>query len=196
MKPISDILFIISNGLLIPVILSLLFLLSLSLIRAIGFYHLFREHRRISDALKTVVGNYSLDSLKETLDSLNDLEDSPEIRCLRLLVSHSADADYCEHALGDYQIEIERKLSKSRLLVKFGPMLGLMGTLIPMGPALVGLSAGDISSVAYNMQVAFATTVIGMLIAAIGLLQLQSDKRFFARSFNDIEFILRKIIGI
>ena len=49
---------------------------------------------------------------------------------------------------------------------------------------------------AYNMQVAFATTVIGMLIAAIGLLQLQSDKRFFARSFNDIEFILRKIIGI
>ena len=141
MKPISDILFIISNGLLIPVILSLLFLLSLSLIRAIGFYHLFREHRRISGALKTVVGNYSLDSLKETLDSLNDLEDSPEIRCLRLLVSHSADADYCEHALGDYQIEIERKLSKSRLLVKFGPMLGLMGTLIPMGPALVGLSA-------------------------------------------------------
>lgn len=173
-----------------------MFLLSLSLIRAIGFYHLFREHRRISDALKTVVGNYSLDSLKETLDSLNDLEDSPEIRCLRLLVSHSADADYCEHALGDYQIEIERKLSKSRLLVKFGPMLGLMGTLIPMGPALVGLSAGDISSMAYNMQVAFATTVIGMLIAAIGLLQLQSDKRFFARSFNDIEFILRKIIGI
>lgn len=75
-------------------------------------------------------------------------------------------------------------------------MLGLMGTLIPMGPALVGLSAGDISSMAYNMQVAFATTVIGMLIAAIGLLQLQSDKRFFARSFNDIEFILRKIIGI
>ena len=65
-----------------------------------------------------------------------------------------------------------------------------------MGPALVGLSAGDISSMAYNMQVAFATTVIGMLIAAIGLLQLQSDKRFFARSFNDIGFILRKIIGI
>ena len=39
-------------------------------------------------------------------------------------------------------------------------MLGLMGTLIPMGPALVGLSTGDIASMAYNMQVAFATTAV------------------------------------
>ena len=30
-----------------------------------------------------------------------------------------------------------------------------------MGPALVGLSTGDIASMAYNMQVAFATTVVG-----------------------------------
>ena len=37
----------------------------------------------------------------------------------------------------------DRAISKT--LTKMGPMLGLMGTLIPMGPALVGLSAGDIS---------------------------------------------------
>ena len=42
------------------------------------------------------------------------------------------------------------------MLTKFGPILGLMGTLIPMGPALMGLSTGDIGSMAYNMQVAFA----------------------------------------
>ena len=51
-----------------------------------------------------------------------------------------------------------------------GPVLGLMGTLIPMGPALVGLSSGDIASMAYNMQVAFATTVVGLVIGAIGTL--------------------------
>ena len=36
-----------------------------------------------------------------------------------------------------------------------------MGTLIPMGPALVELSTGDIGSMAYNMQVAFSATVVG-----------------------------------
>ena len=57
-------------------------------------------------------------------------------------------------------------------------MLGLMGTLIPMGPALVGLASGDIVSMAYNMQVAFATTVVGMAVAAVGLAILQVNKRF------------------
>lgn len=40
------------------------------------------------------------------------------------------------------------------------PHKWLMGTLIPMGPALVGLANGDISTMAYNMQVAFSTTVV------------------------------------
>lgn len=37
-----------------------------------------------------------------------------------------------------------------------------MGTLIPMGPALIGLSGGDIKSMADNPVIAFATTVIGL----------------------------------
>ncbi len=72
-------------------------------------------------------------------------------------------------------------------------MLGLMGTLIPMGPALVGLASGDIVSMAYNMQVAFATTVVGMAVAAIGLAALQMNKRFYARSFNDLDFVFQKL---
>ena len=75
------------------------------------------------------------------------------------------------------------------MLVKLGPMLGLMGTLIPMGPALTRLAAGDISSMAYNMEVAFATTVVGILIAAIGLVTLQAAKRSCAQLLIDLEYI-------
>ena len=73
-------------------------------------------------------------------------------------------------------------------------MLGLMGTLIPMGPALVGLATGDIASMAYNMQVAFATTVVGMVIAAIGVVTLQIRQRWYAREINDLEFISNTLI--
>ena len=82
------------------------------------------------------------------------------------------------------------------MLVKFGPMLGLMGTLIPMGPALVGLGLGDISSMAYNMQVAFATTVIGMLVSGIGLCTLQLNQRYYAGYLNDLEFLTSKITAL
>ena len=76
-------------------------------------------------------------------------------------------------------------------MLKLGPMLGLMGTLIPMGPALVGLAAGDITSMAYNMQVAFATTVVGIMTAVIGIITLQVKQRWYAHELNDLEYIYK-----
>ena len=68
-------------------------------------------------------------------------------------------------------------------------MLGLMGTLIPMGPALVGLSTGDIASMAYNMQVAFATTVVGLFAAAIGFITQQVKQRWYVQELAHLEFV-------
>ena len=74
-------------------------------------------------------------------------------------------------------------------------MLGLMGTLIPMGPALVGLSTGDIGSMAYNMQVAFATTVVGLFSAAIGFITQQVKQRWYTRDLNRLEFVSEVLDG-
>ena len=86
-----------------------------------------------------------------------------------------------------------KELGQSKLLVKIGPMLGLMGTLIPMGPALVGLATGDIGSMAYNMQVAFATTVVGIVIGAIGFITLQVKQRWVADDMNILEYVVESL---
>ena len=70
-----------------------------------------------------------------------------------------------------------------------GPILGLMGTLIPMGPALVGLASGNIASMAYNMQVAFATTVVGLVVSAIGFLTQQVKERWAVRDVTALEYL-------
>ncbi len=64
-----------------------------------------------------------------------------------------------------------------------------LGTLIPMGPALVGFSAGDIASMAYNMQVAFATTVIGLFAGAIGFLTQQVKQRWYLQDLTNLDFL-------
>ena len=110
------------------------------------------------------------------LQQLPSAGNSPLLRSMSKLSAHRDDDAYCEHLLANYEVEAEKELGRSRTFIKLGPMLGLMGTLIPMGPALVGLAQGDISSMAYNMQVAFATTVVGLVIAAVGIITLQSDK--------------------
>lgn len=193
MNTISDILFIISNGLLIPVVLMLLVFLGKAIFIAVGFYNEYTKHRHLSKQLQNIVENYNIRLLREMQIQWGDTDLSPVVKCARNMVNHCDDPVYCEHSLADFQVDVQKELSVNRALIKFGPVLGLMGTLIPMGPALVGLATGDITSMAYNMQVAFATTVVGMLIAGIGMATLQTRQRFYARSLNALDFIFHKL---
>jgi negative regulator of sigma E activity len=49
-------------------------------------------------------------------------------------------------------------------------MLGLMGTLIPLGPGLLALSAGNTAELSEALVVAFGTTVIGLAAAALAMI--------------------------
>lgn len=193
MKTLSDILFIISNGLLIPVIILLLYLALRALWLLFDFYNEYRQKKQVAGIFRQLIQNYSSDQLETAKARFDGLGDNYVTSCFQNLLSHRNDKIYCEHLLSDFQVDVQKQLSKYRTLIKFGPMLGLMGTLIPMGPALVGLASGDIVSMAYNMQVAFATTVVGMAVAAIGLVTIQVSKRFYARSFNDLDFVFQKL---
>ena len=96
----------------------------------------------------------------------------------------------CEKRISELQLGYERELERARFLMKAGPMLGLMGTLIPMGPALAGLASGNIGSMAYNMQIAFATTVVGCLVAGVGLLIYSVKKHWFAEEISNLRYVL------
>lgn len=196
MKIVSEILFIVSNGLMIPVILLLLYFLVKAIWILLGLYGQIKVQREISSTLKALVRDYSDECIKDTQIKLQATGECIVSEYLKRIIEHKHDSRYCEHELADFQVEVQKILAKYRMLVKFGPMLGLMGTLIPMGPALVGLGLGDISSMAYNMQVAFATTVIGMLVSGIGLCTLQLNQRYYAGYLNDLEFLTSKITAL
>ena len=99
--------------------------------------------------------------------------------------------DYTDYLITQYETETVKEVNLSRLLAKLGPVLGLIGTLISMSPALVGLSTGDISGMAYNMQVVFAATVVGLVISAVGLFTLQLKQRWFAQDVNNLDYVAR-----
>lgn len=77
-------------------------------------------------------------------------------------------------------------------MAKVGPMLGLMGTLIPMGPALADLASGDIGSMAYNIQIAFATTVVGCVVAGVELLIGSVRKHWCAEEISNLRYVLER----
>ena len=61
------------------------------------------------------------------------------------------------------------RIERADVFARIGPMLGLMGTLIPLGPGLAALGRGDVVVLAQAVTVAFDTTVLGLLVGVLGL---------------------------
>lgn len=95
--------------------------------------------------------------------------------------------------LGDAERTAIRRLDKTRAFIRLGPILGLMGTLIPISPALVGLAQGDTETLSANLIVAFSTTVVGLLIGSIGYLVSLARERMYAQDMADLEYVLEHL---
>jgi biopolymer transport protein ExbB/TolQ len=109
---------------------------------------------------------------------------------LKKLISLDWHPVHCEKYIADCHTAYARELERLKFILKVGPMLGLMGTLIPMGPALVGLASGNIASMAYNMQMAFATTVVGIFIGAVGLITFSVKKLWYSEEITNLQYVL------
>ena len=191
MELISNMLFWLSNGMLIPDIIFLLFFFIKALLMIGGFYGTYIARTKINVKLNREIGKTGVEEFLDTLPEGNGK--SKLLEYLRKIKAAPQDRALREKLLGDYEIAADKELGQSRLLVKIVPMVGLMGTLIPMGPALVGLATGDIGSMAYNMQVAFATTVVGIVIGAIGFITLQVKQRWVADDMNILEYVVESL---
>lgn len=189
MNYISDILFMISTGLLIPVVVLLIFFFLRALLLVINFFAQFQSAAKTSATLSKELDNLTVENFASLQERLTKKSKALAIIYLNKLIDAKDSEAKREKILNEYEIAVSADISTSKTLSKMGPMLGLMGTLIPMGPALVGLSTGDISTMAYNMQVAFATTVVGLFDAAIGFITQQTKQRWYKRNLSSLEFV-------
>ncbi|MDR0835654.1 MAG: MotA/TolQ/ExbB proton channel family protein [Tannerella sp.] len=189
METISQILFRVANSLLIPDIIILLLLFVRSLLLVGSFYNQFMVKRKTAKEVNDRIKQLSPAGVDTLLAALPAKDNSLFMKYLRDLLTSSVHEVYAEYLISNFENEAEKDLSLSKLLAKIGPVLGLIGTLIAMSPALVGLSTGDISGMAYNMQVVFATTVVGLVVSAVGLVTLQFKQRWYASEVNSLYYV-------
>ena len=189
MNYISDILFWISTGLLISVIVLLILLFGRALLLIGSFFGQYLSVRKAQATVNAALKDLTPESLDAVAEKLPHNSTAPVICSLLAILEHRDQPAEVQRLISDYELLMEKELNAPKTLAKMGPMLGLMGTLIPMGPALVGLSKGDIASMAYNMQVAFATTVVGLFAAAIGVITQQAKRRWFMYDLTRLEYV-------
>jgi biopolymer transport protein ExbB/TolQ len=98
-----------------------------------------------------------------------------------------------EHVVLASEERTRKSLSGSRLLVKVGPSLGLLGTLIPMGTALAALATGNLDAMAGQMVVAFTTTIIGLACGTAAYVILTVRQHWVTEAVREQRFLAERI---
>lgn len=190
MNAISDIMFWISTGLLVPVIVLLILLFFRSLLLVGSFFGQYVSIRKTDKLIREQMETLHVNNVDHFAEKLPEKSNSLVVMFMKRILAEQQNKAQVQRLLTNFEIAADKDLAISKTLTKLGPILGLMGTLIPMGPALVGLSTGDIASMAYNMQVAFATTVIGLVAGAIGFLTQQVKQRWYLQDMTNLECLV------
>ena len=194
MNTISNILYWISTGLLVPVIVLLIFFFVRALLLIGAFFGQYLQIKKSTEIMYAGIESLTAESLPDFEASIPEKSESLVCVYAKKIVATGNDEAKVNLLLSEYEIAADKNISTSRVLTKMGPILGLMGTLIPMGPALVGLATGDIASMAYNMQVAFATTVVGLVVSAIGFVTQQVKERWAMKNLAILEFVAQTVV--
>lgn len=87
----------------------------------------------------------------------------------------------------DLEAMAVKRLEVSRLVSRVAPMLGLVATMIPMGPALKGLADGQLQEVSANLMVAFSAVIIALIAASLTYWTVNVRRRWFATELAEAE---------
>ena len=94
-----------------------------------------------------------------------------------------------EELIANEETRVIKSTNKTDIMVRLGPILGLLGTLIPLGPGLAALGAGDIMVLAQSLTIAFDTTVTGLAVGALAFLISKFRKQWYENDLIDTESI-------
>jgi biopolymer transport protein ExbB/TolQ len=195
---IENVIFHVAEALRVPVLILALVALALVIVELGGFIvELIRRRRRDFSRLETAAG--------AARDELGKKDENAAFAALRpvswsrsmertmaALVIEAAKPpadDRLAKRLADFDFGSLRRLERTRMLVRAGPALGLMGTLIPLSPALAGLAAGNVARLSNNLRVAFSVTVLGLLVGAVAYgISLVRD-RLYGQDLSDLEYV-------
>lgn len=183
----------VSGAMELPVVILLILLLAFAVF-SVGWIiaEFFSEHRHMKEDLPAL--------LEHLRDSETDLEAAiAESKLNRRqkatpqeLTQHADFTrplldDLADNLLEQEQAHYDHMIKFTDLASKLGPMLGLLGTLIPLGPGIIALGQGDTYTLSVSLMTAFDTTVAGLCIAAVCMIVSTIRRRWYAAYMADLE---------
>jgi biopolymer transport protein ExbB/TolQ len=187
----------------VPVIILLILLLLITVIALGGLIgEFFTERRHLKVELPELVDKInacdemSLEGcIKETgllerqKDTLLELTKHPD---LNELMRESM----AVRLLQEEQEHYDRRVRITDLIAKIGPILGLLGTLIPLGPGIIALGQGDTVTLSASLLTAFDTTIAGLIAAGIAMVISSIRNSWYGKYMSILEMLMECILEV
>ncbi len=195
---IDEVIFHVASVLEVPVLILALLALALVIFELGSFAIELRGRRRRRFETLSLGADRARSALLENdragaQAAVSGLAQSPAMASTLWFIVEHARTDGSDHqlnkALADFDFDSQRRLGRTRLLVRAGPALGLMGTLIPLSPALTGLASGNTAALSQNLRVAFSVTVVGLMIGAVAYGLSLSRDRIYGQDLSDLQYL-------
>ena len=196
-ETLTSLIHIISESLLTPVIV----LLVISVIIVIlSFGGLINERisrkpissKDLEDLVRRVSFSSNVSQMKDEINN-SDLFDYQKEVLIRIAENYDIGPEarkaLASELISANETRLIKKTNKTDILVRVGPSLGLLGTLIPLGPGLAALGTGDIATLAQSLTIAFDTTVTGLSVGAVAYLISKYKKQWYESELIDVETV-------
>ena len=199
---LSTFIHIISESLLAPVVIILVIFLVYAILSLGGFLNeWFTKKPLKSDGLESLLQNISKSNNPEELKSIvgsSGLYKEQKIILEKIANNHNLGPDarkaFASKLIEEEESNLLKITAKTDILVRLGPIFGLLGTLIPLGPGLSALGTGDITTLAQSLTIAFDTTVTGLTIGAIGYVISKYRKQWYDSDLTTTETVAEAIL--
>lgn len=177
-----------ASSLFVPVLLILSCLLVWMLVYSGGFFRRWIERLRLKSDPQ---------SLPELILSgqAGEYLTAPVDRVVEVLAETNQDPVRVINLLRDTEHAMWKSLDMLKMMIRIGPGLGLIGTLIPMGTGLASLGQGDLGQLSQDLVVAFTTTVVGMALGLLAYFYFTVQRRWVEQDIKNMELAAELLAG-
>jgi biopolymer transport protein ExbB/TolQ len=193
----------ISSGLLMPAIVVLLLLLAFTVIELGGLLvEAVTERRRVGPNVPELVDAFQGQDDGEIMEKIvSSRLFRRQKEALGELIKHSNLPTASLQAVARRLLAVEelhyaRITARTDLVARLGPMLGLMATLIPLGPGMIAMGQGDTKTLADSLLTAFDATVSGLAAAGIAFAISRLRKRWYADYLSSLESLMESLLEV
>ncbi|MDO5823063.1 MotA/TolQ/ExbB proton channel family protein [Methanobrevibacter sp.] len=197
-ETLTSLIHILSESLLTPVVVLIIISVVIVILSFGGLINEYISRKPISsNELEQLIRNVSFSNdvskLRNEIENSNLFTFQKEI-LIKIANNYDIGQDarkaLASELISNEETKLIKKTNKTDILIRVGPILGLLGTLIPLGPGLAALGTGDILTLAQSLTIAFDTTVTGLSVGALSYLISKFKKQWYESDLINVESIV------